>query len=335
MTDDGPDRPGATGAPSPSEAAAAAGRHGHEGIEDESAVIYGEEQGPTRAAGVESRLTAWLWALPGLVWLLFFLVAPVVVIIFVSFFEGSITGFEPWAWTTENYSTVFSSASGFVDTLIGVIINAVIVSAVCLIVGYPIAYFLAMKIRSQRVAIALFIVALAPFFTSALIRVVAWLPTAGQEGAVNEILTGIGIIDTPLTFLLFSDFAVIVALTQLFVLFMITPIFFQLAAMDRSAIEAARDLGASQLRVFRHVILPLTRPGILIGSVFVFVLSMGDFATYRVVGGGRVGSIGLNIQNNIAQLNLPIAAAQAAVLVLVMVIGVVILLRFARLREAL
>src|SRR5690606_32727355 len=126
----------------------------------------------------------------------------------------------------------------------------------------PVAYFLATKIKSQRLAIALFIVAVAPFFTSALIRVVAWIPTMGQNGAVNEILTGIGIVGEPIRWLLFTDFAVMVALTQLLVLFMVTPIFFQLAAMDKSAIEAARDLGASQFRVFTNVILPLTRPGI-------------------------------------------------------------------------
>jgi putative spermidine/putrescine transport system permease protein len=302
---------------------------------DEADVIYGEEQGPTKAARVGSKLTAWLWALPGVLWLLFFLVAPVVVIVIFSFFEVSLVGFESWTWTTENYKTIFSGSSTYVDTLVDVILNAAIVTVVCLLVGYPVAYFLATKIRSQRLSIALFIVALAPFFTSALIRVVAWIPTMGRNGAVNEILTGIGIVDRPISWLLFSDFAVIVALTQLLVLFMVTPIFFQLAAMDKSAIESARDLGASQLNVFRHVIFPLTRSGMLIGSVFVFVLAMGDFATYRVIGGGRVGSIGVNIQNAVSQIQYPVAAAQAAVLVVVMAIGVTVLLRFARLREGL
>jgi putative spermidine/putrescine transport system permease protein len=315
---------------------AAAGQPYRAGPGDEADVIYGEERGgPTKATQVGSKLTSWLWALPGLIWLLFFLVAPVVVIVIFSFFEVSLVGFESWTWTTENYSTIFSGSSTYVDTLIDVIINAAIVTVVCLVIGYPVAYFLATKIRSQRLSIALFIVALAPFFTSALIRVVAWIPTMGRNGAVNEILTGIGIVDRPISWLLFSDFAVIVALTQLLVLFMVTPIFFQLAAMDKSAIESARDLGASQLNVFRHVILPLTRPGMLIGSVFVFVLAMGDFATYRVIGGGRIGSIGVNIQNAVSQLQYPVAAAQAAVLVVVMAVGVTVLLRFAKLRERL
>jgi len=118
------------------------------------------------------------------------------------------------------------------------------------------------------------------------------------------------------------------------VLFMVTPIFFQLAALDRSAIEAARDLGASGVQVFLHVTLPLTRAGIMIGSVFVFVLAMGDFGTYRLVGGGEVGSIGLNIDNLLESLQYPQAAAQAAILVIAMIIGVTLLLRFAKLQDA-
>ena len=215
--------------------------------------------------------------------------------------------------------------------LVKVVRNAAIVTAVCLVIGYPVAYFLAIKVKKVQVSFGLFIIALAPFFTSTLIRVEAWIPTMGATGAINSILQQIGIIHRPISILLFTDFAVTVALVQLLVLFMVTPIFFQLAALDRSAVEAARDLGASGLQVFLHVTLPLTRAGIMIGSVFVFVLAMGDFGTYRLIGGGQVGSIGLNIQNLVSELQYPKAAAQAAVLVVAMVIGVTLLLRFAKL----
>jgi putative spermidine/putrescine transport system permease protein len=211
--------------------------------------------------------------------------------------------------------------------------NSAIVTVVCLIIGYPVAYFLAVKVKKVQYSFALFIIALAPFFTSTLIRAEAWIPTMGKQGAVNQILQKIGIINHPLSILLFSDFAVRVSLIQLLVLFMVTPIFFQLAALDQSAIEAARDLGANGFKVFMHVTLPLTRAGIMIGSVFVFVLAMGDFATYKLVGGGEVGSIGVNIQNLVSLLQYPAAAAQAAVLVVAMVIGVVLLLRFAKLEQ--
>lgn len=301
-----------------------------------AAEIYGEEARPSAAAVAArpggSKLVTALWALPGVLWLVLFLVAPVIVVLVVSFFTGTITGFEK-VWTTDNYTTIFSSTSTYLSTLGKVARNAAIVTAVCLIVGYPVAYFLAVKVKKVQYAFALFILALAPFFTSPLIRAEAWIPTMGEQGAVNSILHDIGIINHPIKLLLFSDFAVSVALIQLLVLFMVTPIFFQLAALDRSAIEAARDLGASGLRVFLHVTLPLTRAGIVIGSVFVFVLSMGDFATYKLVGGGLVGSIGVNIQNLVSLLQYPQAAAQAAVLVVAMVFGVVVLLRFAKLEQ--
>ncbi|MBV8955560.1 MAG: ABC transporter permease [Solirubrobacterales bacterium] len=300
-----------------------------------AAEIYGEEVPAARAAKTApgaSKLVTFLWALPGTVWLILFLVAPVIVVLVVSFFTGTITGFSK-TWTTDNYTTIFSSTSQYLDTLGKVARNAAIVTVVCLLIGYPVAYFLAVKVKKVQYSFALFIIALAPFFTSTLIRVESWIPTMGEHGAVNEILTKIGLINHPLSILLFSDFAVSVALVQLLVLFMVTPIFFQLAALDQSAIEAARDLGASGWKVFLHVTLPLTRAGIMIGSVFVFVLAMGDFGTYRLIGGGKVGSIGVNISNLVSLLQYPQAAAQAAVLVVAMVIGVVLLLRFAKLEQ--
>src|SRR5581483_8185245 len=279
-----------------------------------------------------SKLVTLLWMLPGALWLLIFLIAPVIVVLVVSFFTGTTTGFKE-VFTTSNYTAIFSSSSQYLSTLEGVARNSAIVTAVCLVIGYPVAYFLAVKVKKVQYAFGLFLIALAPFFTSTLIRAEAWVPTMAINGAVNSILKDIGIIHHPLGILLFSNFAVIVALVQLLVLFMVTPIFFQLAALDQSAIEAARDLGASGFRVFMNVTLPLTRAGIMIGCVFVFVLSMGDFATYKLVGGGSVGSIGLNIQNLVSLLNYPQAAAQAAILVVAMAIGVVLLLRFAKLQD--
>ncbi len=299
-----------------------------------AAEIYGEEQGSTLAQAPPgaSRLVTFLWMLPGALWLLIFLVAPVIVVLVVSFFTGTITGFKE-VFTTSNYTTIFSGSSTYLSTLATVARNSAIVTAVCLLIGYPVAYFLAVKVKKVQYAFGLFLIALAPFFTSTLIRAEAWVPTMSIDGAVNSILKDIGVIHHSLGILLFSNFAVIVALVQLLVLFMVTPIFFQLAALDRSAIEAARDLGANGFRVFTHVTLPLTRGGIMIGCVFVFVLSMGDFATYKLIGGGSVGSIGLNIQNLVSLLNYPQAAAQAAILVVAMVVGVVLLLRFAKLQE--
>lgn len=290
------------------------------------------------------RLAAWLhrhrqglstfgWAGPGTAWLAVFLLAPVAMIVLTSVWQKSPTGFSAFHWTLDNYSRLFSTPL-FADVLRQTVENAVVVCAACLVIGYPIAYFLAVCVSSLRWQLTLFLVTLAPFWTAYLIRIIAWYPVLGREGALNRTLMSLGIAHRPVDFLLFSNFAVIVTLVQLYVLFMISPIFYQLATLDRSAVEAARDLGASSFRVFREVILPLSAPGVAIGTIFVFVLTMGDFATVQFIGGGNVGSVGSFIRQSYVNIDLPLAAAASSVLVLVMMAGVAVLARVGRLREA-
>jgi putative spermidine/putrescine transport system permease protein len=271
-------------------------------------------------------------AVPGLVWLAFFLLAPVVMIVLVSFWQTSVSAFDPWHWTLDNYRALFDS-SVYWAQLRQSFFNSLIVVAACLVFGFPIAYFLAMHVRSLRLQIALFIVALTPFWTSYLIRAVAWIPMMGRQGAINTILMKLGLIDAPLDFLLFSNFAVTLAMIQLYILFMITPLFFMLGQLDKSSLEAARDLGANWFQTFREVVLPQSMPGIVIGSIFVFVLTMGEYGTVRIIGGGQVSSVGIVVNNNVGGVQYPLAAASALVLVLAMMLGVFVLLRISNLRE--
>jgi putative spermidine/putrescine transport system permease protein len=285
------------------------------------------------ARGRQGLITA-AWALPGTLWLLFYLVAPVVMIVLVSFWTPSLIGFEK-DFTIEGYRTIFGSHV-YWDQLKDTFFIALIVVGACLILGYPVAYFLTFKVQSLRNQVALFLVLLAPFLTSYLIRAVAWqYPLMGRNGAVNQVLEKIGLIDEPLEILGFSRLSVTLALIQLYILFMITPLFFMLAQVDRSSLESARDLGASWFKSFREVIIPQTMPGIVIGSIFVFVLAMGDYGVTRVVGAGQVSSVGLIAQNYVVGIQYPQAAAASVVLVLAMVIGVFVLLRFSKLREEL
>jgi putative spermidine/putrescine transport system permease protein len=274
------------------------------------------------------------WALPGTIWLIVFLIAPVVMIVLVSFWERSATsGFESWAWTLDNYERLFDTTV-YTEALWRTFRNTVIICIICLLIGYPIAYFLAVCVKNVRWQIALFILVLAPFWTAYVIRIIAWYPVLGRQGAINYFWTEVLGQGEPLDFLLFSNFAVIMTLVQLYVLFMITPIFFQLATLDRSAIEAARDLGASPFKVFREVIFPLSLPGVLIGAIFVFVLCMGEFATVQIIGGNQVQSVGTVVRQYYINVDFPAAAAGATILVLAMMVGVAVLLRFAKLREA-
>jgi putative spermidine/putrescine transport system permease protein len=271
-------------------------------------------------------------AAPGTLWLLFYLVAPVVMIVLVSFWQTSVSAFDAWSWTLDNYRTLFHSGV-YWSQLRQSLVNSLIVVGACLVFGFPVAYFLAIQVRSLRVQVGLFIVVLAPFWTSYLIRAVAWIPMMGRQGAINTILIKAGLIHEPLDFLLFSNFAVTLAMIQLYILFMITPLFFMLAQLDKSSLEAAGDLGANWFRSFREVVLPQAMPGIVIGSIFVFVLTMGEYGTVRIIGGGQVSSVGVVVNNNVGGVQYPLAAASALVLVLAMMIGIFILLRMSNLRE--
>jgi putative spermidine/putrescine transport system permease protein len=287
---------------------------------------------PPASRGAGRKALGLAGAIPGTLWLLFFLVAPVVMIVLVSFWHTSISAFDPWSWTLDNYRTLIHSGV-YWSQLRQSFVNSLIVVAACLVFGFPVAYFLAIHIQNLRLQVALFIVALAPFWTSYLIRAVAWIPMMGRQGAINTILIDAGVINEPLDFLLFSNFAVTLAMIQLYILFMITPLFFMLGQLDKSSLEAARDLGGNWFQTFREVVLPQSMPGIVIGSIFVFVLTMGEYGTVRIIGGGQVSSVGVVVNNNVGGVQYPLAAASALVLVLAMMVGVFVLLRVSNLRE--
>lgn len=280
-------------------------------------------------------LTA-LWAAPGFLWLGVYLIAPLVFIVLVSFWtyeQGARSGFVT-DWTFTNYRELFSD-SVYWDNMLTSFTTSVIAVAACLVFGFPVAYFLALKVRTLKYQIALFVLALAPFWTSFLTRSIAWTyPLMGREGALNQVLTKLGIVDEPVAALGFSQLSVTAAMIQLYILFMVTPLFFMLAQVDRSAIEAARDLGGNWYRTFKEVILPQSMPGVVIGSIFIFVLTMGEYGTVRVIGGNKISSVGTIVQSKVEiGLQYPQGAASAVLLVVALIIGVFIITRFSNLRE--
>jgi putative spermidine/putrescine transport system permease protein len=273
-------------------------------------------------------------AAPGLAWIGFYLVAPLVIIVLVSFWTFTGSGFER-TWTLDNYSELFNDST-YWDNMLSTFVTSLIAVVACLVLGFPVAYFLALKVTSLRMQIALFIIALAPFWTSFLTRAIAWtFPLMGREGALNQVLIKLNIISEPVPEFGFSTLSVRLAMIQLYILFMITPLFFSLAQVDRHAIEAARDLGGNWWRTFREVILPQTMPGIVIGSIFIFVLTMGDYGTVATVGGGNITSVGTLIYSKIGAVQYPQGAASAVLLVVVLMVGVWVITRFSNLREEL
>jgi putative spermidine/putrescine transport system permease protein len=207
--------------------------------------------------------------------------------------------------------------------------------ALTLGIGFTVAYFVAFHVKSLTWQITLFMICTIPFWTSNIIRMISWIPFLGRNGILNSTLMAMGVIDQPLEFLLFSDFSVVLAFVHLYVLFMVVPIFNSMMRIDRALIEAAVDAGATGWQVLTNVIIPLSKPGIAIGSIFVVTLVMGDFITVRLMSGGQSASVGLMMANEISLLQYPAAAANAVVLLGVVLIMVALMLRIVDIRKEL
>ena len=242
----------------------------------------------------------YLQALPLALLLGAFLLVPLGLLVVVSFFDYDSVRIIP-DFVLTNYQEVLSSAVTW-RTYANTLKYALIVWVITLLVGFPVAYFLAFHVRSTAVQTALFLACTVPFLTSNIIRMISWVPFLGREGLINSALLGLGAVDRPLDALLFSDFAVVLAFVHLYTLFMVVPVFNAMMRIDRRLIEAAVDAGAGPWAVVREVVIPLAKPGIAIGSIFVLTLVMGDFITVRLMGGGQRASVGLMISNQIALL---------------------------------
>ncbi len=280
------------------------------------------------------RTAPYLLVAPLTLVLLVFFAVPLLMVVAVSFLKfDMIIGVIP-EFTLKNYGELFSAGVTF-DLYMSTIKFAVIVWAITLFIGFWTAYFLVFHVRSLTIAIGFFLLCTVPFWTSNIIRMISWIPLLGREGVFNRALQGMGLIDEPLLFLLFSDFAVVVAYVHLFTLFMIVPIFNSMARIDKSLLEAAVDGGASRWAVIREVVIPLSRTGIALGSIFVITLVMGDFFVVKVMSGGRSGSVVSAMFDDISLLFYPPAGASAVVLLIIVTLMVAAILRVVDVRKEL
>lgn len=262
-----------------------------------------------------------------------FLLLPMVALIVVSFFDYDSVQIIP-GFVLTNYQDVLGSSVTW-RTYLNTLRFTAIVWAVTLVVGFWVSFHLAFVVRSRVTQLVLFLVCTIPFLTSNIIRMISWVPFLGREGLLNTALLRLGLIRAPLEFLLFSDFAVVLAYVHLYTLFMVTPIFNTMMRIDRRFIEAAIDGGARPWQVIAHVIVPLCKPGIAIGSIFVVTLVMGDFITVRLMSGGQSASVGLMIANQISLLQYPAACANAIVLLAVVLLMIATILRIVDIRKEL
>ena len=300
---------------------------------DHAVVATSAKPRPQRRPFSLGRFASYLQALP--LWMILgvFLLAPILLLVVVSFWDYDFAGLYP-DFLTMNYEDTLGSWVTW-KTYLNTLKFAVVVWAITLFVGFWIAYFLAFHVRKATTQTVLFLICTVPFLTSNIIRMISWIPVLGRNGLVNSTLIHLGITPQPIEWLLYSDFAVVLAMVHLYTLFMVTPIFNTLMRIDRSLIEAARDAGASAFQILWTVILPLAKPGMAIGTIFVVTLVMADFSTVQVMSGGQSASVALMMKNQMSLLQYPAAAANAVVLLAIVLLMVGGILRIVDIRKEL
>lgn len=285
----------------------------------------------------------WWQAMPmGAVFLLFFLI-PLGLVLMVSFWNFNEYELLP-DFTWRNYAAIFEGCTQLNEygnwcvslaTYLSTLKFSVMVWAITLVLGFTVAYFLAFHVQTVSMQTLLFVLCTVPFWTSNVIRMISWVPLLGRNGFINQSLQALGLTQTPVEWLLFSDFSVVLAFVHLYTMFMIVPIFNSMMRIDRFLLEAANDAGASAWQTLWQVIVPLSRTGILIGSIFIITIVMGDFITVGVMGGQQIASVGKMIQVQTSYLQFPLAAANAVLLLLVVLMIIWGLTRIVDIRKEL
>ena len=270
---------------------------------------------------------------PGVIWMLLFLVVPLLMMLYVSFWTQTTFSINS-TLTTKSWETFFASETYF-GALVRTLRIWLTVLFLTLLIGYPAALFIGQFVRNKTTQTILLVACVIPFWTSFLIRVLAWRPMLGKEGAINIVLQGLGVIDQPIEVLLFTELSVIIGMVQIYVVFMVGPIAFMLARIDESLIEAARDLGASAWTIFRTIIFPLSLPGVVVGAIFVSVMVLGEFATASALSGRKVNLLGNIIVTQVGSLKWAFAAVVGVILTIVMAVVITALLRVVNLRREL
>ena len=276
----------------------------------------------------------------GLAFLIFFAI-PLCFVVVVSFwnyndyemipaftFRGYVESFDGCYTKLPELCTIFA-------TYLKTLKFCISVWLITLVIGFTVAYFLAFHVKSQTWQIALSLLCTIPFWTSNVIRMIAWIPLLGRNGLVNGALMDMGLVKQPIEWLLYSDFSIILALVHLFTFFMIVPIFNSMMRIDKRLIEAAYDAGATGWQTLWNVVIPLCKPGIVIGSIFVVTIVMGDFVTIGVMGGQQVASAGKMIETRLNALQFPVAAANAVILLAITFLIITMLNRLVDVRKEL
>lgn len=266
-----------------------------------------------------------LLAIPAVVWLGVFFILPLLIVLVISFMTRGTGGNPVFPFTLAQYERVFTTFSVILWRSVWI---SLLVTVICLVVGYPLAFYIRTRRTSFGKQFALFLVIL-PFWTNFLVRIYAWRVILGREGILNSALLNLGLIQQPLE-LLNTEFAVLLGITYGFLPFMVLPIYASLSRFDFRFAEAGHDLGANDWSVFWRVMLPMTLPGVIAGCILVFIPSIGSFVTPDLLGGTRGLMIGNLIQSQYSGSgNMPLGAALSVVMMGMVVLSLLAYVRFA------
>jgi spermidine/putrescine transport system permease protein len=263
-----------------------------------------------------SRAYKSLVSLPPLLWVGLFLLLPYALMLAHSFWVVR-DGFIVHHWNLQNYRTLATNPV-YVQVLLRSMRIAASVTLCSLLLGYPLAYYLSFHAAASKEI--LYQLVIVPLWVSYLVRGYAWKTILGSDGVLNGFLQYLHLTNAPVAFLLYSPFAVILMLTHIYTPFVFLPIYAALEHIPRPLVEASQDLGASPLKTFLRVILPLSLPGLLAGATFAFVLSLGDFLAPLLVGGAS-GTMIANIVQSLfgAAYDWPLGAAISVCILLITV----------------
>lgn len=260
---------------------------------------------------------------PATAWLLVFFILPLLIVLIYSFLERGTYGGVIWNFTLSNYQRLAKGI--YWGILARSLLLALITTIFCLLIGYPLAFFIATKKQPWRNALLMLIII--PFWTNFLVRTYAWIVLLSAEGVFNVALASFRLIDEPLP-LLFTPFAVTIGLVYGYLPFMILPLYATIERFDFSLIEAAQDLGANDFRAFLRVVFPLTLRGIVAGSLLVFVPAVGAFITPDILGGAKTMMIGNLVENQfLVGRNWPFGSALSMLLMVIILVPVLLYFR--------
>jgi ABC-type spermidine/putrescine transport system permease subunit I len=222
-------------------------------------------------------------------------------------------GFE-LGFTLENYQAFFDSYR--IDIFWTTLQEAVLQVVISLVFGFPIAYYAGIRKRHSQYTFPVMLLFAIPFLTSYILRTLSWISFLGNDGVFNTVLVAVGLVNQPVGWLLYSEFAVRVGMLASYLPFMIFPAWLAMSRIDDTILHASADLGGSPLATIRHIVLPLSVPGLLIGSVFVFVGVLGESVVPVILGGGNISLIATIIDNAVNSARLPLASAISSIVLL-------------------